>query len=59
MRELRHIPELGDIVVNQDYSFTVTAVKGRRAERVRIEVMESGNNSDSKTAQSRNETPED
>ena len=59
MRELRHIPELGDIVVNQDYSFTVTAVKGRRAERVRIEVMESGNNSDSKTAQSRNEIPED
>jgi CBS domain containing-hemolysin-like protein len=37
MRKLRRIPEIGDIVEDQHYRFTVEELKGRRAERVRIE----------------------
>ena len=37
MRKLRRIPELGDVVDDQMYRFTVEELKGRRAERVRIE----------------------
>ncbi|NNE83307.1 MAG: HlyC/CorC family transporter [Alphaproteobacteria bacterium] len=39
MRKLRRIPELGDIVEDQHYRFTVEELKGRRAERVRIELI--------------------
>lgn len=39
MRKLRRIPEIGDIVEDQHYRFLVEELKGRRAERVRIELI--------------------
>ena len=40
MRKLRRIPEEGDIVEDQGYRFIVESLKGRRAERVRIDKTE-------------------
>ncbi len=37
MRKLRRIPEPGDFVEDRQYCFTVEEMKGRRAQRVRIE----------------------
>ncbi len=40
MRKLRRIPEEGDTVEDQGYRFMVESLKGRRAERVRIDKTE-------------------
>ncbi|MFT5180612.1 MAG: CBS domain containing-hemolysin-like protein [Alphaproteobacteria bacterium] len=46
MRKLRRIPELDDVVDDQKHRFTVEALKGRRAERVRIDRIDDPGNAE-------------
>jgi CBS domain containing-hemolysin-like protein len=59
MRKLRRIPEEGDFVEDQGYRFIVESLKGRRAERVRIDKTETNTSftaDDSLSGKSINET---
>lgn len=46
MRSLKRIPEPGDVLEDQNFRFTVMAIKGRRVQRVRIDRIDDQESAD-------------